>query len=55
MIAILIVIAVTACLAPIWTYRWQLPKGWLDLVPAAISTADNWHRHLYRSLCQQLP
>ena len=35
MIAILIAIAVTAWLAPIWTVRWQLPRSWLALVPAA--------------------
>ena len=35
MIAILIAIAATACLAPIWTHRWQLPRSWLALVPAA--------------------
>ncbi|MEO0444398.1 MAG: proton-conducting transporter membrane subunit, partial [Pseudomonadota bacterium] len=24
----------TACLAPIWTHRWQLPRAWLAVAPA---------------------
>lgn len=34
MIAILIAIAVTAWLAPVWTHRWQLPRCWLAITPA---------------------
>ena len=35
LIVVLIAIVITACIAPFWTYRWQLPRNLLALIPAA--------------------
>ncbi len=35
MLVVLIAIVATACIAPLWTHRWQLPRSWLATMPAA--------------------
>ena len=30
---VLFIIALTACVAPIWTHSWRLPRAWLALIP----------------------